>query len=309
MPRETEAVVRRSCIICGAEGLRPLPNYDSDHLVRCERCGLTFASRRPSDDELDAHYGGYGDWPDQELTRVRYREVLTQLEQYRCNGRIFDMGCGAGYFLEEAAKAGWDPHGSTVGALSIDLCRAKGLHVVDAAEAANAFPADYFDVATAFEVVEHLRDPALEAALLARVIRPDGLLYCTTPNFDSLSRRLLGPRWRVVGYPEHLVYFTAATLVNWLQPFGFSPAKLDVTGISPGELKRALRLGANPPQHESESDPAPSGAGAVRGLDDRIRGATEAGLLMPVAKRLLNDALTRSKLGDTLKAWFVRLPH
>lgn len=305
---DTGRVDRRICVACGAEALRPLGGYQADHLVRCERCGLTFASRRPTDAELEAHYSAYGDWPDSEFTRRRYREVLSSFEEHRSVGRVFDMGCGAGYFLEEAQRAGWEPHGSTVGSLSIDMCRAKGLHVVSADEAADVFPAGHFDVATAFEVVEHLRDPDVEAALLERVLRPGGLLYCTTPNFDSLTRRVLGPDWRVIAYPEHLIYFTAATLASWLEPHGFRLVKLEATGISPGELQRALRQGMKRSAPDAEVSAAPGGAAAVRGLDERIRGATEAGMLMPAAKRLLNGALTRTRLGDTLKAWFVRRP-
>jgi 2-polyprenyl-3-methyl-5-hydroxy-6-metoxy-1,4-benzoquinol methylase len=293
-----------ACPACGDARLSPLDAYAAAHLVRCERCGLTFAGRRPTGQELEAHYSGYGDWPDSALTRLRYREVLAAFEPYRSVGRIFDMGCGAGYFLEEAAAAGWEPHGSTVGALSVEMCRAKGLAVVDAADADTALPDAYFDVATAFEVVEHLADPAAEAKLLARVVRPGGLLYCTTPNFNSLSRRMLGPRWRVIDYPEHLIYFTAKTLKTWLAPFGFRPIRVESTGLSPGELRRALRTG----REATAPTAAPSGAGAVRGIDDRLRQATESGRLLPMAKRTLNSALTATGTGDTLKLWFVREP-
>ena len=296
--------LRRACVSCGATTLRSLRAYEADHLVRCDRCGLTFAGRRPTEADLEEHYSGYGDWPDSELTRVRYREVLAEFEPYRSAGRIFDMGCGAGYFLEEAAAAGWEPHGSTVGELSVQMCRGKGLDVISATDAVTAFPDGHFDVATAFEVVEHLRDPATEAQMLARVLRPGGLLYCTTPNFDSLTRRLLGSKWRVIDYPEHLLYFTSGTLTRWLERFGFRAVRIGSTGLSPGELLRVLRQ----PAGESPAGAAPSGAGAVRGLDERLRDATEGGRLMPVAKRTINGALTRSGLGDTLKAWFVRLP-
>lgn len=293
-----------ACPACGGTRLSPLDAYAAAHLVRCARCGLTFAGRRPTGQELEAHYSGYGDWPDSALTRLRYREVLAAFEPYRSVGRIFDMGCGAGYFLEEAAAAGWEPHGSTVGALSVEMCRARGLNVMDAVEAGSSIPDGHFDVATAFEVVEHLRDPAVEARLLARIIRPGGLLYCTTPNFNSLSKRVLGPRWRVIGYPEHLLYFTAATLRTWLEPHGFRAIGVETTGISLGELRRALRrtgTGGSP-------SATPSGAGAVRGIDDRLRQATESGRLLPMLKTTLNGLLTRTGAGDTLKAWFLRLP-
>jgi SAM-dependent methyltransferase len=301
-PKLPDDRVHHACVSCGSTALRPLPTYQADRLVGCRRCGLTFAGRRPTEGELEAHYSGYGDWPDSELTRARYREVLTEFEPYRSSGRIFEMGAGAGYFLEEAAATGWEPHGSTVGELSIQICRNKGLDVVSAADVLATFPEGHFDVATAFEVVEHVSNPGSEAQMLARVLRPGGLLYCTTPNFDSLTRRLLGPRWRVISYPEHLVYFTASTLANWLEPYGFRPLSIGSTGISPGELRRVLRQRRG----ETPMSPTPSGAGAVRGLDDRLRDATESGRLMPSVKRAVNEGLSRAGLGDTLKGWFVR---
>ena len=306
---ESAVQVRRSCVACGSEGLRRLRRYAAAGLVRCDRCGLTFSGWRPTDVELQLHYGGYGDWPDSPLTRTRYREVLDGLRPYRCTGRVFDLGCGAGYFLEEAAEAGWEPYGSTVGGLSIEMCHTKGLNVVSADAASDSFPAGHFDAATAFEVVEHLVAPAVEASLLSTIVRPGGVFYCTTPNFNSLTRHLLASDWRVISYPEHLVYFTAGTLASWLRPFGFQLQKLETTGISPGELQRAIRrrvLHAGGDRHAAAN---PGGAGAVRDLDERIRGAIESGYLLPVGKRLLNGALTGVKLGDTLKAWFVRMPE
>ena len=305
---ESEARVHRSCVACGSVRLTKLRGYESVHLVRCVRCGLTFSGRKPSVAELDAHYRGYGDWPDSTLTRMRYREVLQRAEQHRATGRVFDLGCGAGYFLEEAAKAGWQPYGSTVGELSIELCRSKGLNVVSAEAASDYFPTGYFDAATAFEVVEHLVDPAVEARLLSKVVRPGGVFYCTTPNFNSLTRHLLASDWRVISYPEHLVYFTARTLESWLGPFGFRLQKLETTGISPGELRRAIRQRVARTGGDRRVAANPGGAGAVRDIDERVRDAMESGYLLPAAKRLLNDALTRAKLGDTLRAWFVRMP-
>lgn len=65
-----------------------------------------------------------------------------------------------------------------------------------------------FDLVLAFDLLEHLRDPADVLARLARDrMAPDGLLAATFPNGRSLSRRLMGPlwmQWRV----EHLHYLS-----------------------------------------------------------------------------------------------------
>ncbi len=116
-PQEARSTRNVSCVaLAGSRAcLRSVPW----HMVRCPTCGTRFAGRAPSDAELDAHYRGYGDWPDSTITRQRYRELLSSFASYRGNGRVFDMGCGPGYFLEEAAALGWSPHGSNVGEKSM----------------------------------------------------------------------------------------------------------------------------------------------------------------------------------------------
>lgn len=290
-----------SCVICAGTELVALPRFGSAHLVRCASCHLTFAGRRPSDVELAEHYRGYGSaWRDSEITRSRYRELLDSFEPFRKSNRILDMGCGAGYFLEEAAKRGWDAYGSEFGDLPLELSRDRGLTVVPAPLARDAFPPGHFDVVTSFEVVEHLRDPLSEAATLANLVRTGGLFYCTTPNFNALSRHLLGPRWEAIGYPEHLNYFTPRTITSWLRGFGFRQIELATTGLSPGQLLQHLPLGAR-----RQAGAAGVGSSGVPDLDARVRAAAESKRVLQVGKAALNRSLTLLGAGDTLKARFV----
>lgn len=288
-----------SCIVCGARELCQLQRYRSAHLVRCRACGLTFAGIRPSDEDLAAHYAGYGtSWVDSPITRQRYRELLDRLEPFRQTGRMLDMGCGAGYFLEEAVKRGWTAYGSEFGEHARELSRGRGFDVVPAPITSDAFPQGHFDVVTSFEVVEHLRDPRPEAETLAALLRPGGAFYCTTPNFNSITRHLLGEQWRVVEYPEHLIYFTATTLSNWLGHYGFSLASVETTGVTPSAFAATMprRKGA-----QSDHERSPNAAG----LDQRWREAGESGY-MRVGKSAVNRLLSTARAGDTLKALLVR---
>lgn len=266
-----------------------------------------FAGWRPSDPELAEHYSDYGvGWFDSEITRRRYRELLDSFEPYRRSGRILDMGCGAGYFLEEAARRGWEAYGTNFGERPLELSRGRGFTVVQAPISTETFPAGHFDVVTSFEVVEHLRDPIAEAQTLSRLLRVGGLLYCTTPNFDALTRRLVGPSWSVIEYPEHLIYFTGETLTFWLTRFGFSRGDVITTGISPGEILSRLRRsrdGERPPDEPGSSDL--DREIAARGVDERLRQLMDGHGSLERGKRTLNQTLTALRAGDTLKARFV----
>jgi SAM-dependent methyltransferase len=280
-----DAPLHGACTVCGDRRLRPLPAYRRAHLVRCRGCGLVFAGRIPSDEELARNYGDYtrADY-DSPITRRRYRELLDGFERYRKGNRILDMGCGIGFFLEEAQARGWDAYGSELEPRAVEINRSKGLRCVQAPIGPDTFEPGSFDVITAFEVVEHLRDPLAEAATIARALRPGGLFYCTTPNFGSLSRRLLRGRWRVIAFPEHLSYFTPSTLSSWLERFGFVPVDVSTTGISLAGLRAA-----------------PNGQ---RSDDEQLRVQIEGSRALRAAKRAANGVLAATRTGDTIKGHF-----
>jgi 2-polyprenyl-3-methyl-5-hydroxy-6-metoxy-1,4-benzoquinol methylase len=288
------ALTRAACSVCESQRLKPLPAYRRAHLARCRACGLVFAARLPTDEELDRNYGSYSraDY-DSPITRRRYGELLDGFERYRRTNRILDMGCGVGFFLEEAQRRGWEAHGSELEPRALEINRAKGLRCVQAPVAIDAFEPGSFDVVTAFEVVEHLQDPLAEAAVIAHVLRPGGLLYCTTPNFASLSRRLLRERWSVVAYPEHLLYFTPSTLRGWLARFGFAPVKIRTTGLSLARLRRGVAPAALPRPRAEE----------------QLRVRVEGSRALRAATRAANLALGAARAGDTIKGHFELRPR
>lgn len=285
----SNAQTRVVCAVCKSQRLGPLSAYRRAHLVRCRSCGLVFAGWRPTDEELASNYEGYSraDY-DSPITRQRYQELLDGFERYRRTNRILDMGCGIGFFLEEVQRRGWEVHGSEFEPRALEINRAKGLRCVQAPIDIDTFEPDSFDVITAFEVVEHLRDPLAEAAVIARTLRPGGLFYLTTPNFASLSRRLLGSRWSIITYPEHLLYFTPSTLNLWLGHFGFVPVKVTTTGISLARLRRGV--GASTPTAQSS--------------DEQLRAQIERWPTLRAAKKAANLALGVTQTGDTIKGHF-----
>ena len=291
------ALQPRPCPLCGARGAAAMPRYEHARLRRCGACAFVFAGSLPSAAELEAHYGAYGrDDPDSPITRRRYDELLDGFERHRSCNRILDMGCGVGYFLEQAALRGWEVHGSEVGDDALALNRAKGIQMHAAPLRADDYEPGAFDVVTAFEVVEHVADPRAESRTLASILRPGGLFYCTTPNFDSASRRLLGPAWSVIDYPEHLCYFTTATLRAWLEGAGFATAAVTTTGVSPRRLLSGVR-------RTSAKDAGQ--AGGVATDDERVRAAIESSRALGLTKRSVNALLTGARAGDTLKGRFV----
>lgn len=252
---------------------------------------MVYAGIDPTPAELAAMYGDYPIHAElNPLTRVRYLELLETLASARITGNLLDAGSGAGHFLDVATEKGWTAHGSEYDVRMVKACRQRGFRMHQGALDAASFQEGSFDVITSFEVLEHLTDPLGELRNFHRFLRPDGLLYLTTPNFNSISRAMAGSRWSVVNYPEHLNYFVPRTLGKALGTTGFRIIRTRTTGISPSRLLRSR--GADMAMEENT---------VPNNSDQRMRAAIERSWYLKVAKSMTNGILSALGRGDTIK--------
>jgi len=269
--------------------------YAADFLVRCRRCSLVYASKLPSSTELSDYYESYPAMGDvSELTVRRFHELLDRLEPFRRTGRLLDVGCGDGHFLVTARERGWAVFGSEYGQAPRERAQQLGLDVRTAPFPAAPDEVGSFDVVTAIEVIEHVADPRDEVRRVRPLLRPGGTLYLTTPNFNSLSRRIAGPRWRSIEYPEHLNLFTPRTLDRLLAGHGLRNVDTRTTGISPTDIWAGLR-----PARGGQSDTDDSST-----VDSQVRSRVAGSARLDRAVQLVNAVLSRFGLGDTIKALY-----
>jgi 2-polyprenyl-3-methyl-5-hydroxy-6-metoxy-1,4-benzoquinol methylase len=281
-----------NCLICTSYNLQPLKEYASAHLCKCGSCGFVFSQAIPTLEELEEHYKGYGrnDYLSP-ITIKRYHELLDKMEPYRKTGRLLDVGCGIGYFLDVAKERGWEVYGTEYTDEAVDICVSKGITMHKGQLDPKNYPAGYFDVITSFEVIEHINNPLLELAHFRTVLRKGGLVYVTTPNFNSLLRYRLKSAYNIICYPEHLSYYTPKTLRNVFKISGFRTIKIETTGISLTRLKTSSGK-SDQSFISSTSD------------DEKIRNQLEGKWYLQVAKRAINGMLTFIGKGDSLKGWF-----
>ena len=241
------------CIICESEILA-LQGYEQHHLVKCTSCKFIFCKPKPTLAELEAHYGLYPRANAiSEITIKRYNELLDTFEKYRKTNNIIDVGCGDGHFLAEAAKRGWKVFGTEFTDEAIAVCSQKKISMAKGPIRAESYHADFFDIVTSFEVIEHINNPVEEAQIYKTILRSGGVLYITTPNFDSVSRLILRSKWSCIEYPEHLSYYTKGTLKELLTRNGFKSKQVSTTGISVSRFKQATNNNAPTGNQDDEA--------------------------------------------------------
>lgn len=273
-----------------------MAGYEKHYLQKCKSCGFVFCSRKPTEGELVDHYNLYPRGNDiSPITIKRYEVLLDAFEKYRKNNNMIDVGCGDGHFLQVAKRRGWNVFGTEYTDVAVEVCEKKGISMKKGKLNVENYPPDYFDVVTSFEVIEHINNPNEDVANYNKVLRKGGVVYVTTPNFNSVSRDLLGVKWNVIEYPEHLSYYTVSTIKEIFVKNGFKPLAVMTSGISIDRLKAGLRK----TNVDVNSAPAPAIAS-----DETLRQNAESNGFYKLAIRIVNGMLNVTRKGDSLKGIF-----
>ncbi|MEY2570867.1 MAG: hypothetical protein QOE63_1217 [Acidimicrobiaceae bacterium] len=240
-----QAEVDASCTICRASRSTHAYTVKGRHqVVRCTTCGHLYVSPRPSMDDVVSIYGegyfenpafetgdhdeyfGYRDYlSDRVNIQRRLTQVLRRIEAYRSPGRLLDIGCGPGLFVDVAAANGWDAWGVDLNESAVAWAQENVSPQVRVGTVTDLGVDDgFFDCISMFDVIEHLADPRAELLEVWRAMQPGGVLVVVTPDAGALVSRALGAHWMEMRRaPEHLQFFTVEGLASLLSETGFTP--------------------------------------------------------------------------------------
>ncbi len=282
------------CLLCGSNALIPMKGYENTFLVRCSSCRFVFCKRKPTNDELKVHYASYPRTNAiSEITVRRYDALLDTFEPYRKTNNIIDVGCGDGFFLEAAKKRKWNVFGTEFSQEAIDACIKRGIQITASPLDPNHYKRDFFDVITSFEVIEHINSPQNELKSFRSILRTGGVVYLTTPNFNSISRNFLKSKWNIISYPDHLSYYTRSTLKSLFKKSDFKLIKISTSNIS---IKRFIASTSSAEFSSTKSN-----------VDELLRQKTEGNIVFKVLKTSVNAILNLTGKGDAMKALFQKL--
>lgn len=284
-----------ACPLCGSHDMRALKEYSKHHLVKCRNCSFVFSRKIPSDSELAYVYNTFFiiQQSVSPITVKRYNEMLDYFEPFRKTNNIIDVGCGDGYFLDEAKKRGWNVYGTEYMDTKVEFCRQKGINMSQGILDPRNYAPEFFDVIVSIEVIEHINNAKDEIKNFYSMLRPGGIVYLTTPHYNSLSRHLFHGKWNIIDYPSHLSYYTKKTLRRLFKDAGFTLTRFATTGFSISQAKLSLRKGSRQPSTSTVSDTG-------------VRTAIERNRFLQLAKKSVNSLLTAFNLGDTIKSVFVK---
>jgi SAM-dependent methyltransferase len=130
--------------------------------------------------------------------------------------------------------------GHDVGPYAEKLQRDDGFRILDLAGLA-AEPGARYDVISLIEVVEHIEFPDPVFALVARLLKPGGLLLLTTGNVASPVARRKGLAYAYLLPEIHVGYFTPRALEIVYARHGLAPVCFRYDGAVRFKVIKTLR--------------------------------------------------------------------
>ncbi|MFB9288986.1 class I SAM-dependent methyltransferase [Pseudoduganella plicata] len=158
---------------------------------------------------------------------------------------VLDVGCGWGSLLDElgrtlapADRARYVPHGIEI---SRELARISDAKLrplggrcvhAPALDGLAQFGGGCFDIVVMASYLEHELNPVPVLRQARAQLSEAGSIVVKVPNFDCWNRTLRGARWCGFRWPDHVNYFTPATLRRTVAAAGLHVVRFDANPLS-----------------------------------------------------------------------------
>ena len=202
------------CPWCGSSSRQewglPVADFRS---VKCSGCGLIYVQNRLNKKGLEKHYKDYLSGihqANEEANKKRdlmYKIEFDLIDSCCKKGRVLDVGCSGGYFLDHFKRNGYDCYGVEFGEEAAK--EAMKNYPVYFGDFANLKIDVRFDLVVFRGVIEHVSNPKAYLEKAIKLLAEDGCIYITsTPNAQSLCCTLFKEMWNQHAPEGHLMHFT-----------------------------------------------------------------------------------------------------
>lgn len=234
-----------TCCICHGESLQPRFPRGKWSYQLCSSCGHARLSPWEVAEQLDEFYeesyfvdsstGGYSNYvQDEALHRLNAKDRLRHVAAAGGKGgRLLDVGCAAGFFLDEAQKSTprWDVVGMDCSGWARRIAQERfGIKSYGSLAEVKQQEQQPFQAVTMFQVLEHIPSPEEALREVAACLDEHGALVIETWDRESLVARMFGNHWQQITPPSVLHLFSRRSLKRLVEACGFTDVKIRASG-------------------------------------------------------------------------------
>jgi len=255
------------CPLCGGQEFLPLlrardyhyGNPDEYQQSQCKECELAFLDPMYDEEELAAFYPksyyAFADrfsvpsptlsWKEKVWRFAGRREHPTKDPHFERPGKLLDIGCGSGWFIDQMRDQGWDVTGVEPNAAAANFGKTeRGLNIIPGSLLDANFPSNFFDYVRMNHSLEHMGNPNEVLEEAHRILSDSGKLMIGVPNRDSLNARVFGQYWHHLALPVHTFTYSSRTLSRMLRKHAFE-VKQVVFNTNVTSLQESIQMYLN----------------------------------------------------------------
>lgn len=209
------------------------------HICECLNCGLQYTMPRPTKDKIGNYYKSEEYYSHQEnkkgfipklyeaVKKVNLRKKYRLATKDLAEGKLLDIGCGVGDFLQRAEEKGWECMGVEPSEEAKVIARKRIKANIINSEELEQIPDNTFDLITMWHVLEHIDDLKWQVEQLQRLIKPNGRIVIAVPNYKSHDGQFYKEHWAAYDVPRHLNHFNKQTITKIFKSKGLQLKKTD----------------------------------------------------------------------------------
>jgi spore coat polysaccharide biosynthesis predicted glycosyltransferase SpsG/SAM-dependent methyltransferase len=240
--RNALSAERKDCLFAHKR-YKALRRSEDCTIMQCRRCSDLFLyelkKKGPVYDDPDyflAEYKRkYG------KSYINDRENIVKLGIGRINaiedikddkGRLLDVGCALGFFLDLARSRGWGVEGIEISEYAARWAREHlALDVINADFLDAEIPPASFDVVCFFFTAEHFKNIEDVIEKVYVILKKGGLVCMALPNLSGVSFRLNRQLYLDQRPRDHYFDTNVRNIKKFLESYGFRRARVRITGI------------------------------------------------------------------------------
>ena len=152
---------------------------------------------------------------------------LKHIPDFVPGGKMLDIGSAWGRYLLQARALGWACYGFDMNSKSIEIAKNElGFEHVSVSTIETYTSEQKFDAINMSMVVEHFHDPVDALSRAGNLLKPNGALMISVPNFNGLEFKIFGKNAYSLHVPQHICHFDPKILSSILQRQGFKVEKI-----------------------------------------------------------------------------------
>lgn len=218
----------RNCPVCNSASTTLILDKSASTYVKCNNCTMVYLNPILNQQATVDYYTnlntGQGDTvsADSKFYTEIYSMGLDSIELYKTEkGKILDIGCSTGFFLDIAKRNGWTTSGIELGIDEAAKAEAKG-HRIFKKTIDQLDPQEKFDAATMWDVLEHIPDGIDQLNKIKEHLNDKGIVFFQIPNSDALAAKIMRGACRMFDGLEHTNLYNPRTVELLAEKCGYA---------------------------------------------------------------------------------------